>query len=97
MLDCRACGACCVGDGGRFVVVGDDDAPSLPRVRNAEHDARLYLPTLSDGRCVYLRGQVGQPGLECSAYDRRPLACSAFEAGGKSCLSVREARGIGDR
>jgi Fe-S-cluster containining protein len=30
------------------------------------------------GRCIALRGDVGQPGVHCAIYDRRPSPCREY-------------------
>ena len=105
MLDCTACGACCTNpDENRaegfvdYVEVRPRDAlldrPDLVR-RLVVYDQGgvPHLRLDASGRCVALRGKVGQ-NVRCSIYEHRPLACRKVEPGSERCLLHRRERSL---
>lgn len=104
-LDCLACGACCTNpDENRregvheWVELGPRDVILRRRrgerlvVRDAAGVPHLRLDP--SGRCVALRGRIGQR-VSCSIYEIRPRACRRVEPGSDRCLQYRRERGLG--
>lgn len=80
---CIACGACCAhfrvsfycgeltGGSGGYVPV--ELASKLNDVM-----ACMQGTEAGNGRCVALRGELGQPGIGCAIYPNRPSPCREF-------------------
>ncbi|MGL4554405.1 MAG: YkgJ family cysteine cluster protein [Gemmataceae bacterium] len=104
LLDCQACGACCVdyfGTAGYIELLPAE----RPRMRALElpvvtwHGQKLLATRAHDGPggatcCAAFSGAVGGR-CECTIHPERPAACRAFEAGSLGCLFAREAAGLG--
>ncbi len=92
--ECLHCGACCFGDGARYVpVTGDDHA----RLSEAAERLTQFIGT----RC-YMRMEAGHcAALEitsdgryvCSVYAQRPAICRELERGGPACQAERASKG----
>ncbi|MDX2024268.1 MAG: YkgJ family cysteine cluster protein [Deltaproteobacteria bacterium] len=103
-LDCQRCGACCTNpaenrnEGFRDWVEIDPRDVILQRpkqrhliVLNNEGQPHLRLDPA--GRCVALRGKLGQR-VTCAIYEIRPRACQRLQAGSDRCLEYRRERGF---
>lgn len=90
VFDCVTCGACCSHKRSWPVLRRDrSDAKWIPQ-QMVRHDLPL-LKTDACGRCVALRGNVGER-VACWIYEDRPVACKNFQPGGMLCLEARGAR-----
>lgn len=92
-LDCRTCGACCVGAWG----TGIDAATRVTRPpgrRWPEWMPDDRIPADVQGRCPGLEGTVGE-GVRCREYINRPMECRSFEVGCPECLQAREDSEVG--
>lgn len=102
-LDCRTCGACCVGDlddGRGYADVTEEDAARMSRhvrrrlvvIRSQWSPSRLQTPTLVTEElgksCAFLRGTPGRR-CSCSIYTTRPDVCREFKPGSARCVSAR--------
>lgn len=102
---CTSCGACCAyfrvsfycgeladGSGGGVPVELTSRISSLIACMRGTEKGR--------GRCIALRGELGQPGIACSIYAQRPSPCREFapwEADGSpgaDCQRVRAVIGL---
>jgi Fe-S-cluster containining protein len=104
-FDCTRCGACCTNPEENraehfldYVEVQPQDGllekPDLVRrfvVYNADGIPHLRLH--HDGRCLALRGKLGQR-VTCTIYGDRPTGCRKVEAGSERCLRYRRERGL---
>ena len=103
VLDCQACGACCVTAGEVCVQPSDATPRHLTRsVRGAmgfaswEADEGLRrMARAENDACVSLR-KSGDT-WRCSIYDRRPAVCREFLPGAADCLAARAALATRDR
>lgn len=80
---CHSCGVCCssfrisfycgelTGGLGGFVPV------ELTSKVN-DFFACMQGTEAGNGRCIALRGQIGEPGIHCAIYARRPTPCREF-------------------
>jgi Fe-S-cluster containining protein len=90
--DCTKCGACCSFKWSWPVLRKDRaDAVKIP-IEMQRQDYPL-LKTSDAGRCVALRGEVGQC-VSCSIYADRPDACRKFVPGSTLCKEARAKFGI---
>ncbi|HEU0033253.1 MAG TPA: YkgJ family cysteine cluster protein [Kofleriaceae bacterium] len=104
-LDCRTCGACCVNLPSNraegftsWVEIADGDA-ILARsdlvkkhvVRDA--DGVPHLRLAADGRCLALRGALGERA-SCAIYHDRPSPCRRVQPGDALCLRYRHEHGV---
>lgn len=101
-LDCKQCGACCVGrsSDGDYVPVTRLDHRRLPtkytrRLATLEKtdedgaDHGLTLKRFGDREaCVALKGKLGKE-VSCEMYAHRPEFCRRFERGSKACHDRR--------
>ncbi|MFT3922752.1 MAG: YkgJ family cysteine cluster protein [Myxococcales bacterium] len=84
--ECLRCGACCFGDGERYVPVTGDDHARLGD--NAEAltvfiGNRCYM-RMEQGHCAAL--QLTRDGaFICSVYPQRPETCRELARGGAAC------------
>jgi hypothetical protein len=89
---CTECGACCYGDGPRYVRVSGADYQRLgdvaPRVTQfiGNHCHMLLL----ERRCVALFVGVDGQHCGCSVYASRPEPCRVLERGSVECSAVIE-------
>ncbi len=104
-FDCMRCGACCVNPSANratcyvdYVEVCKSDPihkkPELVRrfvVRNERDELHMRLD--AGGRCVALRGRIGQR-VSCYIYEARPAACRRVEAGTAACRAARAEHAI---
>ncbi len=104
-LDCTRCGACCVNppenvrEGfDEYVEVGPEDAlrrrPELLRRHTLEHNGRVHMRLLDDGRCSALSGGLGRR-VRCTIYHARPSPCRRVQAGSELCRRYRRDHGLG--
>ena len=103
--DCVRCGACCCNtpenraEGFIDYVEIDARAPLLQRPELARRhvvyneDGVPHLRVHPDGRCLALRGRLGQQ-VRCTIYSDRPHACRKVEAGSALCRRYRSAHGF---
>ena len=104
-FDCQSCGACCVNlpsnraSGVTFWVPLDSSDRLLTRrdlvKKHITYD-RSGQPQLRmghDGRCLALRGELGD-AVECAIYRDRPGPCRAVQPGGETCLRARREHGL---
>lgn len=104
-LDCRRCGACCVNhpenrDEGfvYWVEIAADDAILGRADLVAKHvirdaDGVPHLRMAPDGRCLALRGAIGDD-VRCGIYHQRPTPCRRVQPGDALCLKYRAAHGL---
>ena len=90
--DCLECGACCFGDGPRYLRVSGDDHERL----GSDGDSlthfignRCYM-RLVDGHCAALSVQPTGPRFVCQTYATRPDTCRRLERGSAECLAEFE-------
>lgn len=90
--DCMACGACCHGDGARYLPINGADYGRLGEASaTLTHflGNRCYL-RLVNGRCIALRSNIDGKAWSCSVYVARPTLCRVLERGSIECLAVLE-------
>jgi Fe-S-cluster containining protein len=104
LLDCQACGACCIDYFGTAGYIQLEPAERV-RMRTLElpvvewHGQQLLATRPHDGPggetcCAAFSGTVGRR-CACTIHPFRPEACRAFEPGSAGCLFAREAAGLG--
>jgi Fe-S-cluster containining protein len=102
--DCLSCGACCLNApanqhaGVRAWVEVDADERVLRRARltklwRRDPDGAIHLRLDDRGRCVALRGRLGER-VRCSIYEVRPRACRRVQPGDGECRRARREHGI---
>ncbi len=102
--DCQSCGACCVNlpsnrDEGftAWVEIEPDDAilerVDLARKLVIEIDGVPHLRLATDGRCLALRGALGN-SVACSIYHHRPSPCRRVQPGDALCKRYRHEHGL---
>ena len=102
--DCQNCGACCTNPAENRVegfadwvqIDPRDVILQRPRHKNLfvlNNDGEPHMRLDPAGRCVALRGKLGQE-VSCAIYPIRPRACQRLEAGSPRCLEYRQERGV---
>lgn len=102
--DCTSCGACCVNTPANraeryvdYVEVEPGDRllsrPELRRRYTVERAGAVHLRLAPDGRCLALRGKLGQR-VRCAIYTNRPSPCRRVEPGSDLCLGYRRQAGL---
>jgi hypothetical protein len=89
---CTACGACCYGDGPRYLPVSGDDHQRLgDAAERLTHFVgnRCYM-RMSERRCVGLSGSYEEKRCSCAVYETRPESCRRLERGSLECRAVLE-------
>ncbi|OZI40947.1 zinc/iron-chelating domain-containing protein [Bordetella genomosp. 1] len=81
---CLSCGACCAHFRVSFYcgeIAGDDGGLVPPELVTQIGPLRACMRGTEQGggRCVSLRGELGQPGISCDIYPLRPTPCREFE------------------
>jgi len=102
--DCQRCGACCVNLPSNraeqftaWVEIEPDDAilERVDLVKKLVHeiDGVPHLRLAPDGRCLGLRGALGD-SVECAIYHHRPSPCRRVQPGDALCKRYRHEHGI---
>ena len=96
--ECVTCGLCCSFP--LIVPVTLRDSERLKSycdilLDDSEHEIVVdrVLPRGEDGRCVNLRGTLGQE-IGCTIYEDRPRVCRDFDAGSDRCHAYRRMYGF---
>jgi Fe-S-cluster containining protein len=106
-LDCKTCGACCIGGMDDDLGFADVSPGEIERIKpwHRRHlkvitildDARMSTPgvfTEEFGKiCGFLRGDPGVK-VSCEIYASRPGVCARFRPGGMACLESRKELGL---
>jgi Fe-S-cluster containining protein len=101
MNACQTCGACCVSLRVSFPADEVDDRPGgdVPVGMTEPYGNVACMRTNAEGRCVALRGAVGQ-SVSCAIYEWRPSSCREFAPlaalgqGDDACNEVRRRCGL---
>lgn len=96
MNPCQSCGACCVSLRVSFPVDEVDGCLGglVPQALTESYGSSACMRTMADGRCVALRGIVGEE-VSCAIYELRPSSCREFAplaALGRSNAACTDAR-----
>ena len=103
--ECRQCGACCCNspenraEGFTEYIEVDERAPLLKKpalVRRLvvySDEGTPHLRLHPDGRCVALRGSIGQQ-VRCTIYAERPSPCREFDIEHAACNRARQRHGL---
>ena len=102
---CLSCGACCAHFRVSFYfgeLQGQPDGWVPLELTSKVNDFRAAMKgtEAGNGRCIALRGEVGQAGVHCAIYQHRPTPCREFVAWfpdgtpNPDCRRLREARGL---
>jgi hypothetical protein len=107
MFECTSCGACCINSAANqaegyayYVEIDDPKSPLLTKKDlhrkyvMEDPDGTPHVRLHPDGRCLALRGKLGQRAT-CDVYNHRPRGCRLIEPGDANCLRAREERGMG--
>ncbi len=89
---CTACGACCYGDGPRYIRVSGADYERLGEAASRVTQFlgnRCYM-ILAGRRCAALSHDVEAHTCACTIYAVRPEACRCLERGSPECSAVIE-------
>ena len=95
--ECLACGACCFGEGERYVPVSGDDHARLGELAETYTQFlgnRCYM-RMVDGHCAALRLELdgrGNGRYVCGLYAERPQTCRDRARGGGACRAELEAK-----
>lgn len=100
-----SCGACCAHFRVSFYfgeLAGETGGWVPIELTSKVNDFRAAMKgtETGNGRCVALRGTVGQAGVSCSIYENRPTTCrefNAWQADGTpdpECQRLRAQRGL---
>jgi len=93
--ECLACGACCFGQGERYVPVSGDDHARLGELAETHTQFlgnRCYM-RMVDGHCAALR--LGADGrFVCGVYAQRPQTCRDLARGGGACRAELESKHV---
>jgi Fe-S-cluster containining protein len=92
---CTECGACCYGNGLRYVPVSGDDHLRLGEAAEASTNFvgnRCYMRMVKR-RCAALRGSFAEGRCSCSLYETRPEPCRQLERGSAECRAVLARQG----
>ena len=85
--DCTKCGACCCFKWSWPVLRRDrSDATNIPKEMQRED---YPLMKTIDGRCVALKGEMGDK-VCCKIYNDRPNSCRKFTPGSELCKEARK-------
>lgn len=81
---CLACGACCAHFRVSFYFGELAEQPGgwVPvELTSKVNDFRAAMKGTEkgEGRCVALRGELGQNGIHCAIYENRPTPCREFD------------------
>lgn len=81
---CLSCGACCAHFRVSFYcgeVAGENGGTVPVDLVRPISPLRVCMAGTErgGGRCVALRGELGQPGIHCAIYLQRPTPCREFE------------------
>jgi len=81
---CLSCGACCAHFRVSFYcgeVAGENGGMVPLDLVRPIGPLRVCMAGTEQGggRCVALRGELGQPGIHCAIYAQRPTPCREFE------------------
>jgi Fe-S-cluster containining protein len=88
--ECLACGACCFGQGARYVPVSGDDHARLGAAAEALTQFlgnRCYM-RMDQGRCAALQ-LTAEGRFACAVYELRPQVCRELARGGPACAAER--------
>lgn len=102
---CLSCGACCSHFRVSFYcgeIAGPDGGlvPAELVTQIGPLRACMQGTEQGGGRCVALRGELGQPGIHCAIYEQRPTPCREFDVWqpdgqvNPDCQRLRLARGL---
>ena len=102
---CLSCGACCAHFRVSFYcgeVAGENGGYVPLELVQPLGPLRVCMVGTENGhgRCVALRGELGQPGIHCAIYENRPSPCREFEVWqpdgsvNPDCQRLRLARGL---
>lgn len=81
---CLSCGACCAYYrvsfySGELTGETGGSVPVELTTQIGPLRACMKGTELGKGRCIALRGELGQPGIYCTIYEARPSPCREFE------------------
>lgn len=81
---CLSCGACCAHFRVSFYfgeVAGVNGGLVPEDLVTPISPSRVCMKGTEQGhgRCVSLRGELGQPGINCAIYEQRPTPCREFD------------------
>lgn len=101
MNACQYCGACCASLRVSFPADEVDDRLGglVPQALAESYGNAACMRTMADGRCVALRGRVGEE-VSCAIYELRPSSCREFAPlaalgrGDDACNDARRRRGL---
>jgi len=102
---CLSCGACCAHFRVSFYFGELQGQPGgwVPlELTSKVNDFRAAMKgtETGNGRCIGLRGELGQPSIHCAIYEQRPTTCREFEAWlpdgtpNPDCRRLRELNGL---
>jgi Fe-S-cluster containining protein len=88
--ECLTCGACCFGDGERYIPVSGDDHARLgddAETLSVFLGNRCYM-RMHAGRCAALEPRA-DGSFFCGVYERRPSVCRELARGSGACEAER--------
>lgn len=101
---CLSCGVCCAHFRVAFYsgeIAGPTGGSVPPELVSQVGPLRACMKgTEQGGRCVALRGTLGQPGIACAIYAQRPSPCRQFPVWlpdgtpNPDCQRLRSAHGL---
>jgi Fe-S-cluster containining protein len=86
--DCMTCGVCCSNkQDPKWIEVTEQDAVlKIDLTLLQQGDIETYAMRQCNGRCVTLRGNLGERCL-CAIYPTRPSICREVQPGSEICLA----------
>ena len=86
---CLDCGACCFGDGPRYLRLSGVDHDRLGSAGDtlAHFIGNRFYMRVVDGHCAALSVVPTAPRYSCGQYVLRPDACRRLERGSDECLA----------
>jgi Fe-S-cluster containining protein len=102
---CMSCGVCCSHFRVSFSwteVLGETGVPAELVRPLGRQSPRVCMEGTQDGggRCVALKGTIGQPGIGCNIYSNRPSVCREYPvwqddgSPNPDCQRLRAAAGL---
>lgn len=89
---CLECGACCFGDGPRYLRISGDDHARLGAAteRLTQFIGNRCYMRLVDSHCGALGLEREAGHFACEVYEQRPRTCRQLERGSDACLAEFE-------
>lgn len=90
--ECLRCGACCFGEGNRYIPVSGDDHARLGELSEelTAFDGTRCFMRMHEGHCAALKIEAGL--FICTVYEQRPGVCRELARGLGACQAEFESK-----